>query len=86
MAVCEACHETVARLEVAQGELEAQWQAAQGAAPASAQELERVQVVIEGCAHERALHHDQVGGAYGKLDGILTCHPMRPGMTPGGCT
>lgn len=56
----EARRDAVARLEAAQAELEARWQEAQGAAPASARELEKAQTVIEDCARERALCHEKV--------------------------
>ncbi|RMZ55867.1 hypothetical protein APUTEX25_003833 [Auxenochlorella protothecoides] len=66
----EARRDAVARLEAAQAELEARWQEAQGAAPASARELEKAQTVIEDCARERALCHEKETEAWAHLDQV----------------
>ncbi|KAL6784026.1 SMC6A [Auxenochlorella protothecoides x Auxenochlorella symbiontica] len=69
-AQAEARRDAVARLEAAQAELEARWQEAQGAAPASARELEKAQTVIEDCARERALCHEKETEAWAHLDQV----------------
>lgn len=69
-AQAEARRDAVARLEAAQAELEVRWQEAQGAAPASARELEKAQTVIEDCARERALCHEKETEAWAHLDQV----------------